>query len=605
MTNIVVLMAGDGTRFQGFDAPKPFVEYNDVPLFHFATESFDRMSDDNKFIFILQDKHLDKYPLEPFLRSNYKNYEIVIQNGRRNGPGFSVKECFDLVDKDDDIFIVDCDQYNIISLEEMGQRVSKIEADGAIVVAQSDDPAHCYIKYNSDFMILDIQEKNRVYSHASSGIYYWKKTGVFIKYCNLAISSHDSSKELYISDIFKLAKEFDLKFIALRSKRSIIIGDTKQYYDFICKFYFGANNLSLGLMYDWDTKYDCDSVEVLDINWNKFFSIKGLSIKSRPDSEEKRFYGKTYIYTYDVAFFHAFYDKLAQYHYLKNILPDLNIVFVTPDNMSISNLFKDTCDHNHLKSIPITCTEKEIGEFTTSAEEYIHALSLINNSMDFMKDIHKEYDSEMQVYGIPNHNLWFEEVVFVHDREGIICPIMLSKHFPTAVSKELSKRYHKNVYSYYMDFKKRWSKKLHKEEVKKKIFISRKSNNMMIDAAKKLKYPTPRETDKHENILIPILEKHGFEVYDFEGMSFLDQIQVIKNADTFVAISGSGIHNSFFMDPGSKVVEIYTQNWSTPYQGMLLEFPGIDYFRINMFNMDLDDESTAKEIEKAILKIIS
>ena len=50
MNNILILMAGEGTRMTHTNIPKPFIEFNHVPLFHYCSESFNRKDKNNHFI---------------------------------------------------------------------------------------------------------------------------------------------------------------------------------------------------------------------------------------------------------------------------------------------------------------------------------------------------------------------------------------------------------------------------------------------------------------------------------------------------------------------------------------------------------------------------
>ena len=585
MTNILVLMAGEGTRFSQISVPKPFIQFKGIPLFHRATESFSRRSVANKFIFVVQEKHINHFNLEYFLSQNYTNYEIVLQEGKRNGATFSALEAADLIDSDDELFIVDCDQYNEFDPLSFSKLTSEKFADGAILSFYSNDPANSFIDFDDNNIITDIVEKDPSYSHCSAGVYYWSAGKKFVKYAKIVTSRSSPDVECYISNVYKYAiSTSKRKILRIQSNKTVSIGDYNKYCEFLNIYYYNGWAVGLDTIKKWGTEYKCKDIDIINVQGYDMFSIKDFSIMSKQnDDYDKKFYGKTYIFVYDSAFFHIFYDKINQYELLKKIIPDINIVFITSDNLSMNSLFNSECDHNHDKSIPRKCETEEIGDYTDSAEVYIQSINNMNKSMYFMSEVQKEYDPDMKIYGIPNHNMWFEEIIFIHDREEFISPFMFAEHYPIEMKEHFTSGYHKIAFTLYHALKDTWDKYTKNNNKRKKIFLSREHNNKMLSSVQN----TTRNTSAHEAVIGPILKEMGFEQYDFEGMKFSEQLQIIKDSDIIVAMAGSALHNTFFAKPGSLVVEIHNvHNFGTPYRDLLRKFPEINYTSINMRNDD-------------------
>jgi NDP-sugar pyrophosphorylase family protein len=232
MTSIVILMAGEGKRFSEFKVPKPFIENNGIPLFHLATKSFDKKDIENKFIFIMQKKHQMYYDLKNFLDNNYLNYEIVIQNGSRNGPAETANECYDIIDLNSDMYIVDCDQYTTFNKEDMEESVEDMGFDGAVITFKSDDPSYSYVFYNEDGRIMGIHEKVVVSNMASSGIYFWKKAKTFFEGYKNYKESNTVNGEIYISSIYNSCIDNGFNFLKYESKGTVPLGDTYKYLNF-------------------------------------------------------------------------------------------------------------------------------------------------------------------------------------------------------------------------------------------------------------------------------------------------------------------------------------------------------------------------------------
>lgn len=60
----------------------------------------------------------------------------------------------------------------------------------------------------------------------------------------------------------------------------------------------------------------------------------------------------------------------------------------------------------------------------------------------------------------------------------------------------------------------------------------------------------------NEQELVPLLEKHGFEIVYAENMTFKEQVKLFHSASVIAGLHGAGLANMLFMPSGSNVVEI-------------------------------------------------
>ena len=73
----------------------------------------------------------------------------------------------------------------------------------------------------------------------------------------------------------------------------------------------------------------------------------------------------------------------------------------------------------------------------------------------------------------------------------------------------------------------------------------------------------------NEAELIAKLEGRGFEVVEPENLSVRDQIMTFSSASVVVGPSGSGLFNTMFCHPGTKVIDIQSEpQWIYSYTGM-------------------------------------
>lgn len=66
---------------------------------------------------------------------------------------------------------------------------------------------------------------------------------------------------------------------------------------------------------------------------------------------------------------------------------------------------------------------------------------------------------------------------------------------------------------------------------------------------------TSRRFVINENEVVELLQNKGFEVVHFQDLSFKQQVHLSSESSIMVGLTGSGLNNMMFMNPGSKVLE--------------------------------------------------
>ncbi len=83
----------------------------------------------------------------------------------------------------------------------------------------------------------------------------------------------------------------------------------------------------------------------------------------------------------------------------------------------------------------------------------------------------------------------------------------------------------------------------------------------------------------NEEALIPILKAAGYTVTAMEGMSVLEQSQLLAKADVLISPHGGALTNMVFCRPGIKVVELFGRHVYPFYYG-LAQMCGHDYYPV-------------------------
>jgi hypothetical protein len=77
---------------------------------------------------------------------------------------------------------------------------------------------------------------------------------------------------------------------------------------------------------------------------------------------------------------------------------------------------------------------------------------------------------------------------------------------------------------------------------RRKIYITRKN--------------AARRRILNEELVIVELLKYGFEIFDFDEVSFQQQVEILVNTSILVSLHGAALTNMIFMQPGSVVFEL-------------------------------------------------
>ncbi len=84
----------------------------------------------------------------------------------------------------------------------------------------------------------------------------------------------------------------------------------------------------------------------------------------------------------------------------------------------------------------------------------------------------------------------------------------------------------------------------------------------------------------NEPDVIALLSQHGFQPYVLETMSLVDQIRLFHSAAAIVAPHGAGLTNLTFSQPGTKVVEMFANDWRPPCYWMISSYVGLEHYSL-------------------------
>ena len=174
---IIVPAAGNGVRFaeKGYTDPKPIINVLGKPLIKWSTDGI-LSSESNKYYFLLQKDHIVKYEIETELSKWYDNFEIIPVDGTTEGQASTCLLAKELIDQDDELAIVNCDNLFMIDLE---LAKSKLDighnSKGIIFYIAGNNPGWSYVSTDKNGLAKEVAEKIVISNKATVGCYYFLK----------------------------------------------------------------------------------------------------------------------------------------------------------------------------------------------------------------------------------------------------------------------------------------------------------------------------------------------------------------------------------------------------------------------------------------------
>ena len=201
MLNIVIPMAGRGSRFAdaGYRLPKPLIDVHGKTMIERVIENL-RPNTEHKFIFIVQEDHIDQHGIDEILRSAEPNCEIVRIKSVTEGAACTVLLA-EVFINDNPLMIANSDQWIDFDINKYIN--FNADYDGMIMTMYADDPKWSYIGFK-DNLVKKVVEKEVISNEATVGIYNFSKGTDFIRAAKSMIS-----KNLRVNGEFYVAPTYN------------------------------------------------------------------------------------------------------------------------------------------------------------------------------------------------------------------------------------------------------------------------------------------------------------------------------------------------------------------------------------------------------------
>ena len=211
-------MAGESSRFfkAGFKIPKYLIEVKGKTLLEHSVNSLpDDLEDE--IIFIVLKEHNKCYKTDEIIKRTFeqRNIRVLTIERQTRGQSETVFLSRKYVDEDEQLLIYNIDTCFISSSLKKLIKNNHYAFDGILgsFISANSDTHWSFAKLNSDRIVIEVKEKEKISNHALTGLYHFSKANDFFRTAEYHIKKNLLFKnEFYIAplynDLIKIGKKY-------------------------------------------------------------------------------------------------------------------------------------------------------------------------------------------------------------------------------------------------------------------------------------------------------------------------------------------------------------------------------------------------------------
>jgi dTDP-glucose pyrophosphorylase len=207
--NILIPMAGLGSRFPNHSDPKPLIDVFGKPMIQAAIDS---MAVKGNLIFIVRSQHIEQYNVDKKLKELY-DCQVISVDHITEGPACTALLAEDLINNEEPLIIANCDQIMRWDSETFKSYCENYPHDAFRVTYFSDTNKNSYAKLNKFGFVTEVKEKEVISNISLNGIHFWKRGSDFVSSAKEMISMNDRApnNEFYIGPTYNYMVKKNLK----------------------------------------------------------------------------------------------------------------------------------------------------------------------------------------------------------------------------------------------------------------------------------------------------------------------------------------------------------------------------------------------------------
>jgi UDP-N-acetylglucosamine diphosphorylase / glucose-1-phosphate thymidylyltransferase / UDP-N-acetylgalactosamine diphosphorylase / glucosamine-1-phosphate N-acetyltransferase / galactosamine-1-phosphate N-acetyltransferase len=214
MINIVIPMAGEGSRFKksGYEKPKPFIDVNGKPMIVRVLENLSYS--DARYILIARRDHIEKEREVVAQIEKEFNAIFIPIDKLTEGTACTVLYARKYINNNNPLLIANSDQIVDVNIADFIDDCSERKLDGSILTFIDDfkDPKWSFAKTDKNNLVTEVKEKVVISKYATVGIYLYSNGKTFVDATiDMIIENDRVNDEFYICPAYNYAINHDLK----------------------------------------------------------------------------------------------------------------------------------------------------------------------------------------------------------------------------------------------------------------------------------------------------------------------------------------------------------------------------------------------------------
>lgn len=249
-------MGGGGTRFGnvGYESPKPLIDLFGKPFFYYATKSITDYIDVASITFVVLRDHINRFEIDKRILEYFPGARIEVIEEVLPGAVLTCMEGIKNIPDGEPVLFNDCDHaftctgfaelmtgaVNVTNSNSDGSSVrvsNPVEPlDGALLTFESDEDKFSFAAFDENGYVTRTVEKEVISNDAICGAYYFANRQVF-KDCATEYLTKCSYKEFFMSGVYNVMCEHELKIKTFRTDEHISFGTPDEYEDVLNNYF--------------------------------------------------------------------------------------------------------------------------------------------------------------------------------------------------------------------------------------------------------------------------------------------------------------------------------------------------------------------------------
>jgi dTDP-glucose pyrophosphorylase len=155
-------------------------------------------------LYIFAERDIEKYHLEEVIKFIDPDSHVIRVRNNTQGALASALLASDVIDCEDELLILNCNEYIDAHFRSIVDEFRSKNADGGVITFESIHPRYSYVKLdNSGLFVVEASEKRPISKFATAGFYWYRYGHKFVHFAKNQIRKGTSvNDKFYICPVF-------------------------------------------------------------------------------------------------------------------------------------------------------------------------------------------------------------------------------------------------------------------------------------------------------------------------------------------------------------------------------------------------------------------